>query len=187
MAASKEAITRAKHIATAETGTDVYTIMQTHAKNIMSHMPQGDVVISAKENLGTQTDEHGNKKTVGVRVKRTNETASTQPSFDILVYVDKDEAGHLYRPCAITVHALTIALTDLTNIINLDLDTNVQPRDTYKVEMLKRMLAHETDLEKNHYGANLQHAASDTKPLTIDAGGIQALIDYYSTHEANFD
>lgn len=48
--------------------------------------------------------------------------------------------------------------------------------DTYKVEMLRRMLTHETDAKEVHYGAKLSHSGRGIKPLTIDAGGIDALI-----------
>ena len=44
------------------------------------------------------------------------------------------------------------------------------------------MLAHETQEGVKHYGAHLSHWYGDAKHLTIDAGGLQALIDYYSTH-----
>ena len=54
--------------------------------------------------------------------------------------------------------------------------------DIYKVEQLKKMLAHETQEGVKHYGAHLSHWYGDAKHLTIDAGGLQALIDYYSTH-----
>lgn len=41
--------------------------------------------------------------------------------------------------------------------------------DTYKVEMLRRMLTHETDAKEVHYGAKLSHSGRGIKPLTIDA------------------
>lgn len=53
-------------------------------------------------------------------------------------------------------------------------------RDSYKVKQLTQMLAHETDPNEEHYGANLTHWYGDSKPLTIDAGGLEALIAYYS-------
>ena len=52
--------------------------------------------------------------------------------------------------------------------------------DKYKVEQLKTMLAHEAHAEHGGYGARLTHWWGDTKTLTIDAGGLRALIDYYS-------
>ncbi|MCD8110873.1 MAG: hypothetical protein LUE14_12420 [Clostridiales bacterium] len=52
--------------------------------------------------------------------------------------------------------------------------------DTYKVTELKKMLHHETSKTGEHYGARLTHWYGDAKPLTIDAGGIRALIRYYS-------
>lgn len=55
--------------------------------------------------------------------------------------------------------------------------------DEYKVKQLNRMLKHETSSEEEHYGARLSHWAGDTMTLTIDAGGLQALIRYYEEHE----
>lgn len=55
--------------------------------------------------------------------------------------------------------------------------------DAYKVGELKKMLEHEKSETKEHYGANLKHWYGDAKPLTIDAGGIQCLIDYYKVHD----
>lgn len=55
--------------------------------------------------------------------------------------------------------------------------------DSYKVDMLKKMLEHEESETEVHYGAHLQHWYGDTKSLTIDAGGIQCLIDYYTLHD----
>lgn len=54
--------------------------------------------------------------------------------------------------------------------------------DPYKVKQLETMLAHETSNTKDHYGAKLSHQYSDTKTLTIDAGGLNALKEYYETH-----
>lgn len=51
--------------------------------------------------------------------------------------------------------------------------------DTYKVDQLKIMLAHEKDPVHGGYGARLSHWYGDTKYLTIDAGGLRALIAYY--------
>ena len=55
--------------------------------------------------------------------------------------------------------------------------------DAYKVEMLRRMLAHETNACEEHYGAWLSHHDVSIKHLTIDAGGIAALIRYYENHD----
>jgi len=59
--------------------------------------------------------------------------------------------------------------------------------DAYKVEMLRRMLTHETDAKEVHYGAKLSHSGRGIKPLTIDAGGIAALIRYYENHDTDLD
>lgn len=59
--------------------------------------------------------------------------------------------------------------------------------DKYKVEQLRQMLSHETSQSEKHYGARLSHWYGDTKQLTIDAGGLRALIRYYETHDTNLD
>lgn len=51
--------------------------------------------------------------------------------------------------------------------------------DPYKVEQLGKMLQHEEAPDANHYGARLSHWYGDSKTLTIDAGGLRALIDHY--------
>ena len=51
------------------------------------------------------------------------------------------------------------------------------------MQQLEKMLAHETSKTEEHYGARLTHWYGDTKALTIDAGGLRALIRYYSKHE----
>ena len=48
------------------------------------------------------------------------------------------------------------------------------------VIVLKKMLEHETSKTEEHYGARLSHWYGDSKVLTIDAGGLRALIRYYS-------
>lgn len=57
--------------------------------------------------------------------------------------------------------------------------------DPYTVSMLQKMLSHEMSIEETHYGAKLSHWYGDTKSVTIDAGGLQALITYYSFHSKN--
>lgn len=59
--------------------------------------------------------------------------------------------------------------------------------DSYKVQQLEKMLAHETSKTEEHYGARLTHWYGDTKALTIDAGGLRALIRHYSKHDTNLD
>ena len=39
--------------------------------------------------------------------------------------------------------------------------------DSYKVQQLEKMLAHETSKTEEHYGARLTHWYGDTKALTI--------------------
>lgn len=60
------------------------------------------------------------------------------------------------------------------------------PHDPYKVEQLMKMLSHETGPEE-HYGARLRHDGGDTKVLTIDAGGLRALITHYATHRTDLE
>lgn len=60
------------------------------------------------------------------------------------------------------------------------------PHDPYKVDQLLKMLAHETSPEE-HYGAKLRHDGGDTKVLTIDAGGLRALITHYATHRTDLE
>lgn len=59
--------------------------------------------------------------------------------------------------------------------------------DAYKVETLRRMLAHETNAYEKHYGAHLSHSDKSIHTLTIDAGGIAALIRYYENHDTDLD
>ncbi len=59
--------------------------------------------------------------------------------------------------------------------------------DEYKVKQLKQMLAHEASESEEHYGARLTHWYGDTNALTIDAGGLKALIKYYETHDTDLE
>lgn len=59
--------------------------------------------------------------------------------------------------------------------------------DSYKVKVLTEMLAHEENPDEDHYGAHLSHWDDHIRPLTIDAGGLRALLEYYSTHPTSFD
>lgn len=54
--------------------------------------------------------------------------------------------------------------------------------DDYRIGQLKKMLAHEEDPEEVHYGARLSHWKKDANILTIDAGGLRALIRHYEKH-----
>lgn len=74
------------------------------------------------------------------------------------------------------------SLNDLTQSCKKDREA-VRGGDSYKVSELTKMLLHETSKTEEHYGAHLTHWFGDTKPLTIDAGGISALIVYYSDHD----
>jgi len=54
--------------------------------------------------------------------------------------------------------------------------------DKYKIEQLQKMLSAEQKQEQNEqYGAHLTHWAGTAKPINIDAGALQALIDYYKS------
>lgn len=59
--------------------------------------------------------------------------------------------------------------------------------DAYKVRRLQEMLEHEIAKDEEHYGAHLSHWYEGTHPLTIDAGGLRALIEYYSNHNTDLD
>lgn len=61
------------------------------------------------------------------------------------------------------------------------------PHDPYKVDQLLKMLKAETDPEQAHYGARLHHEDSGAKVLTIDAGGLRALISHYATHRTDLE
>lgn len=49
------------------------------------------------------------------------------------------------------------------------------------------MLAHETSESETHYGARLNHWYGDANTLTIDAGGLAALIRHYQEHDTDLD
>lgn len=57
--------------------------------------------------------------------------------------------------------------------------------DEYKVKQLQKMLAHETSEDGMHYGAHLSHWHEGTAHLTIDAGGLKALIEHYQSHDTD--
>lgn len=59
------------------------------------------------------------------------------------------------------------------------------PHDPYKTDQLMKMLSYETKEGQEHYGARLHHEESGAKVLTIDAGGLRALISYYATHRTD--
>lgn len=54
--------------------------------------------------------------------------------------------------------------------------------DDYKVKQLHLMLAAEKS-DNGGYGAHLTHWAGNAAPINIDAGALQALIDYYTAKE----
>lgn len=49
------------------------------------------------------------------------------------------------------------------------------------------MLKHETREGETHYGAQLHHEDSSANVLTIDAGGLRALISHYATHGTDLE
>lgn len=62
--------------------------------------------------------------------------------------------------------------------------------DSYKVEQLKKMLNREFESVKEGgpYGASLYHATAEgTNHLTIDAGGLNSLIQYYSVFDTDLE
>jgi hypothetical protein len=50
----------------------------------------------------------------------------------------------------------------------------------YKIKQLQLMLDSESNFETGGYGANLSHWSGTAKPINIDAGALQCLIDYYT-------
>ena len=193
MAASKEGVDRAKRIAKNET-------IQTIAMSVLERIQDADgLYASEKVRIGRQRP--GGHKDLFVQVKEENQVKTAQLNVwtgkrrlvggqvccKITVYAGDEEVGNLFRPQPLSRESLIQALADIDNVIDMDWLEPEQPGDTYKVQMLKLMLTCETTPGVRHYGANLQHASPDTKPLTIDAGGLRALIDYYGTHEAKFD
>ena len=57
--------------------------------------------------------------------------------------------------------------------------------DYCKVQQLEKMLAHETSKHEVHYGAHLSHWYGDTKNITLDAGGLQTLLEHYRHHKTD--
>ncbi len=58
----------------------------------------------------------------------------------------------------------------------------------YKVKQLQIMLKCEQESAPDKaYGANLSHWSDMAKPIQIDAGGLKALIDYYSKAQETGD
>lgn len=56
--------------------------------------------------------------------------------------------------------------------------------DHYKIEQLTRMLEFEKKQAENEkYGAHLTHWSGNAKPINIDEGALQALINYYKNRE----
>lgn len=68
------------------------------------------------------------------------------------------------------------------NTIGYSVEAEAQ-MDSYKVGILKKMLEYEESKTWEHYGATLQHWHGNINPITIDAGGLRCLIDYYLIHE----
>lgn len=66
-----------------------------------------------------------------------------------------------------------------------DIGPEASGGDEYKVKQLQKMLAHETSESETHYGAHLSHWYGDAAPLTIDAGGLKALIQHYQSHDTD--
>ena len=76
---------------------------------------------------------------------------------------------------------------DITEDANNHSAGFVKPEDAVEKEELKKMLDHETNKQEDHYGARLSHWCGDTNSLTIDAGGLQALIRYYENHDTDLE
>ena len=174
-------------------------ILMLHAASLFKSLPETDEAIRSSEPvyIGTQAGEAHKAIYAQVEENRANAHTATRPgfhSFTIRLFTDGHEIASMFRPNELTLENLTKTMLEIPVILNIavttenDAQTNATSAgDEYKVKMLERMLAHETKPSIIHYGANLQHAAPDTKPLTIDAGGIRALIAYYKSHTTNLD
>lgn len=56
--------------------------------------------------------------------------------------------------------------------------------DHYKIEQLTRMLEFEKKQAENEkFGAHLTHWSGNAKPINIDEGALQTLINYYKNKE----
>lgn len=82
-----------------------------------------------------------------------------------------------------SLHVISANPTAASAVSNAADAQEEEEGDMYKVEQLELMLQHETSSHDVHYGANLGHWWGDTKHLTIDAGGLRALIEYYRHHK----
>lgn len=86
---------------------------------------------------------------------------------------------------------ISVAVTQLIKCRDSLKGLQTQPEgvshDLYKVGELMKMLKHETREGKTHYGARLHHEDSGANILTIDAGGLRALISHYATHGTDLE
>ena len=174
-------------------------IMMDYAAAILRNMPGAseNVITGPKTRIGTQTSGERLPVYAAVQYERPRPQGPMPmkpPSFTVFLYVGEEKFGSISYTRELTLQTLSRALLDTDTMLSFEPLMPGKPMDgiddehgdPYKVLMLRRMLAHETEPGVTHYGANLRHAAPDVKPLTIDAGGIAALIEYYSTHVPDF-
>lgn len=150
-----------------------------------------------KPSTAKMLDEEANVGELGLTVYPKG---PAEAPFGYFIYINPDESVSQTLPEELS-NALVFATEHGCNILCLDGDGEIieelptfdwadepyKPMDEYKVSQLERMLAHETDPAETHYGAHLNHWYGDSAPLTIDAGGLKALRDYYKTHYTNLD
>lgn len=113
--------------------------------------------------------------------------------FAICILNERRNTITPYSPLGIKLSNAVHTLSELKTEHNRSCDDDVMgdpykvPHDPYKVKHLKKMLEHEESQTEEHYGAHLTHWYGDANPLTIDAGGLRALIMYYQKHSTNLE
>lgn len=110
---------------------------------------------------------------------------------------EADSCGHRYISGTSTLvpayyqqeigEAIDLIIKCRNSLKGLQTQPEGAAHDPYKVGELLKMLKAETDPEQAHYGARLHHEDSGAKILTIDAGGLRALISHYATHRTELE
>ena len=110
---------------------------------------------------------------------------------------EADDCGHRYISGTSTLvpayyqqeigEAIDLIIKCRNSLKGLQTQPEGTEHDPYKVRELLKMLKHETQEGTAHYGARLHHEQSGAKVLTIDAGGLRALISHYATHYTDLE
>lgn len=110
---------------------------------------------------------------------------------------EAENCGHRYISGTSTLvpayyqQEISMAVTQLIkcrdSLKGLQTQSESAAHDPYKVGELLKMLKQETREDEVHYGARLTHKDSGANVLTIDAGGLRALISYYATHYTDLE